>query len=54
VALDIRAPDEFHMESDSPGLEVRRLLLELLRQHGEAEASLPGRAAAGAQSMAAV
>lgn len=53
VALDVRAPDEFHMASDRPGLEVRRRLLELLRQHGETEARLPGRTAAGAQSMAA-
>ena len=53
VPLDLRAPDEFHMASDRPGLEVRRRLLELLRQHGETEVRLPGRSAAGAATMAA-
>ncbi len=53
VPLDVRAPDEFHMASDRPGLDVRRRLLELLRQHGESEARLPGRSAGGAQTMAA-
>jgi hypothetical protein len=53
VALDVRAPDEFHMASDRPGLEVRRRLLELLRQHGESEVRLPGKSAAGAQTLAA-
>lgn len=37
VPLDVRSPDEFHMASDRPGLEVRRRLLELLHAHGEVE-----------------
>ncbi|MGE4012473.1 MAG: Rieske (2Fe-2S) protein, partial [Alphaproteobacteria bacterium] len=37
VPLDVRSPDEFHMASDRPGLEVRRRLLELLHAHGEEE-----------------
>lgn len=53
VPLDIRAPDEFHMASDRPGLEVRRRLLELLRQHGETEIRLAVKPLMRADSMAA-
>ena len=53
VALDLRAPDEFHMASDRPGLEVRRRLLELLHQHGEREVRLPAKPPMGGQAMAA-
>ena len=53
VALDLRAPDEFHMASDRPGLEVRRRLLDLLHQHGETEVRAAGKPVVGAASMAA-
>lgn len=53
VALDLRAPDEFHMASDRPGLEVRRRLLDLLHEHGEREVRRPGLEAAAAPSIAA-
>jgi hypothetical protein len=37
MPLDTRRRAEFHMESDKPGLLMRRKLLALLEQHGEAE-----------------
>jgi phenylpropionate dioxygenase-like ring-hydroxylating dioxygenase large terminal subunit len=38
ACVDTRRRQEFHMESDRPGLMMRRMLLELLERHGEAEA----------------
>jgi phenylpropionate dioxygenase-like ring-hydroxylating dioxygenase large terminal subunit len=37
AAVDTRRRVEFHMDSDRPGLLMRRKLMELLEQHGEAE-----------------
>jgi phenylpropionate dioxygenase-like ring-hydroxylating dioxygenase large terminal subunit len=37
MTLDTRLRSEFHMESDKPGLLMRRKLLDLMAQHGEAE-----------------
>jgi phenylpropionate dioxygenase-like ring-hydroxylating dioxygenase large terminal subunit len=37
AAIDTRRRVEFHMESDKPGLMMRKMLMELLEQHGEAE-----------------
>jgi phenylpropionate dioxygenase-like ring-hydroxylating dioxygenase large terminal subunit len=45
VPLDLAGGYEAHMPSDRPGLIMRRRLLELLRAHGEAEAT--ARAPAG-------
>lgn len=37
VCIDTRRRVEFHMETDEPGLIMRRKLLELFREHGEEE-----------------
>jgi phenylpropionate dioxygenase-like ring-hydroxylating dioxygenase large terminal subunit len=37
VCIDIGRRQEMHMASDKPGLIMRKMLLELLHQHGEAE-----------------
>ncbi|MBC7780084.1 MAG: aromatic ring-hydroxylating dioxygenase subunit alpha [Proteobacteria bacterium] len=37
AAVDTRRRVEFHMASDKPGLLMRRKLMELFEQHGEAE-----------------
>jgi hypothetical protein len=37
ACIDTRRRVEFHMESDKPGLLMRRMLLELLEAHGEVE-----------------
>ena len=37
ACIDTRRRVEFHMESDKPGLLMRRMLLELLERHGEKE-----------------
>ncbi|MFY0022620.1 hypothetical protein ABTQ05_22080, partial [Acinetobacter baumannii] len=37
ACIDTRRRVEFHMESDKPGLLMRRMLLDLLEQHGEKE-----------------
>jgi phenylpropionate dioxygenase-like ring-hydroxylating dioxygenase large terminal subunit len=38
ACIDTARRVEFHMESDKPGLMMRKMLLELLQQHGETEA----------------
>jgi hypothetical protein len=35
--MDTRRRQEFHMESDKPGLLMRKMLLELLQREGEQE-----------------
>jgi phenylpropionate dioxygenase-like ring-hydroxylating dioxygenase large terminal subunit len=37
VPLDLASREEFHMPSDRPGLEMRKRLGALLREHGEPE-----------------
>jgi hypothetical protein len=37
AAVDTRRRVEFHMESDKPGILMRKKLMELFEQHGEAE-----------------
>ncbi|MGY8526845.1 aromatic ring-hydroxylating dioxygenase subunit alpha [Paracidovorax citrulli] len=37
ACIDTRRRVEFHMESDKPGLMMRRMLLDLLARHGEQE-----------------
>jgi phenylpropionate dioxygenase-like ring-hydroxylating dioxygenase large terminal subunit len=37
VCIDTRRREEFHMASDRPGLLMRKMLLDLLRRHGEEE-----------------
>jgi phenylpropionate dioxygenase-like ring-hydroxylating dioxygenase large terminal subunit len=37
ACMDTRRRQEFHMESDKPGLLMRRMLLELLQREGEQE-----------------
>jgi phenylpropionate dioxygenase-like ring-hydroxylating dioxygenase large terminal subunit len=37
ACIDTRRREEFHMASDKPGLVIRKMLLELLREHGEEE-----------------
>ncbi|MFN7751308.1 MAG: Rieske 2Fe-2S domain-containing protein [Pseudomonadota bacterium] len=44
MPLDTRRRAEFHMDSDRPGLLMRRKLLELLARHGEVEVGGIGRA----------
>ena len=41
--LDLASGEEKHMPTDQPGIMMRKRLLELLNQHGEAEARLTGR-----------
>jgi phenylpropionate dioxygenase-like ring-hydroxylating dioxygenase large terminal subunit len=41
VPLDNKDLAEFHMASDTPGLRMRRMLQDLLAEHGEAESRLP-------------
>ena len=41
--LDLASGEEKHMPTDQPGMMMRKRLLELLNQHGEEEARLPGR-----------
>jgi len=48
VPLDMKSGLEFHMPSDRPGLIMRRRLLELLRAHGETEATAASAFAAAA------
>jgi hypothetical protein len=38
ACVDTRRRVEFHMESDKPGLMMRKQLMELFQTHGEAEA----------------
>jgi hypothetical protein len=40
ACVDTRRRVEFHMESDKPGLMMRKMLMELLQSQGEAEAHL--------------
>ena len=40
VPLSIVDDEELHMMSDKPGLVMRRMLSQLLRQHGETEQRL--------------
>ena len=37
AAIDTRRRAEFHMDSDKPGLLMRKMLMELLATHGESE-----------------
>jgi phenylpropionate dioxygenase-like ring-hydroxylating dioxygenase large terminal subunit len=37
ACVDTRRRVEFHMESDQPGLMMRKMLMQLLKEHGEAE-----------------
>ena len=37
ACIDVRRRQEFHMASDRPGLIMRRMLLQLLEEHGESE-----------------
>ena len=37
ACIDTRRRIEFHMESDKPGLLIRKMLLELLQREGEEE-----------------
>jgi len=37
ACIDVRRRQEFHMASDRPGLIMRRMLLQLLEEHGEQE-----------------
>ena len=37
ACIDTARRVEFHMDSDKPGLIMRKKLLELLRRHGESE-----------------
>lgn len=41
VPLDLASREEFHMPSDRPGLEMRKRLGALLREHGEPEIRRP-------------
>jgi phenylpropionate dioxygenase-like ring-hydroxylating dioxygenase large terminal subunit len=42
VPLDVAGREECHMPSDRPGLEMRKRLLALLREHGETEVRRAG------------
>jgi hypothetical protein len=44
VPLAVLDGEEMHMTSDRPGLTMRRMLNELLAQHGESEVRLARRA----------
>ena len=44
--LDLASGEEKHMPSDQPGMMMRKMLIELLKEHGESEARLPGRSSA--------
>jgi phenylpropionate dioxygenase-like ring-hydroxylating dioxygenase large terminal subunit len=37
VCMDTRRREEFHMPSDKPGLLIRKMILDLMHQHGEEE-----------------
>ena len=41
ACVDTRRRVEFHMESDKPGLIMRKMLFELLQKHGEEEQFRP-------------
>jgi phenylpropionate dioxygenase-like ring-hydroxylating dioxygenase large terminal subunit len=41
ACVDTRRRVEFHMESDKPGIMMRRMLMDLLTRHGEAEVHNP-------------
>ncbi|GGY31706.1 aromatic ring-hydroxylating dioxygenase subunit alpha [Pseudoduganella albidiflava] len=41
ACVDTRRRVEFHMESDKPGLMMRRMLMDLLSRHGESEVHNP-------------
>jgi len=44
--LGLGSGEERHMPSDQPGMMMRKRLIELLKQYGEEETRLPGRAGA--------
>jgi hypothetical protein len=48
VNLDLRSSEEAHMPSDRPSLIMRKRLLALLQQYGEAEITVRGEANASA------
>ena len=45
ACVDTRRRVEFHMESDKPGLIMRKMLFDLLQAHGEEEQFRPAGAA---------
>jgi hypothetical protein len=53
VTIDMSRRVEAHMVSDRPGMIMRRRLLKLLEDHGEAEAFAPRNAGAPVAVMAA-